>query len=123
MRDLLKMFTETLGDQAGAAALKTAVERALSEVTGGARAKPSRPRSKRAAKPAAKAAATSAAPKAAPAAKPGKKKGKKKRKSKAKAGPPTPGRLRQMEAMREYWRKKKTESEGGKKAASAGATA
>ena len=33
MRDLLKRFTETLGDEAGAAALKTAVERARSEGT------------------------------------------------------------------------------------------
>lgn len=111
MRDLLSMFTETLGDQSGAAALKTAVERALSEVTGAARAKPSKPRSKPAAKSAAKPAAKPTTPKPATAAKGGKKK----RKKKAKAGPPSPGRLRQMEAMREYWRKKRAEGETGKK--------
>jgi hypothetical protein len=110
MRDLLNMFTETLGDQAGAAALKTAVERALSEVTGAARAKPSKPRSKPATKPAAK----PTTPKPGPAAKGAKKK---KRRKKAKAGPPSPGRLRQMEAMKEYWRKKK--AEGAKKPADA----
>jgi hypothetical protein len=127
MRDLLKMFTETLGDEAGAAALKTAVERALSEVTGAARkgkGKPAKPRPGPAAKSAAKTAAKSPATKPEPAAKGGKKKGRKKRKKKAKAGPPSPGRLRQMEAMRAYWRKKKAEAEGGKEpAAGAGATA
>lgn len=116
MRDLLSMFTETLGDQAGAAALKTAVERALSEVTGAARAKPSKPRSKPAAKSAAKPAAKPTTPKPGPAAKRAKKK---KRKKKATSGPPSPGRLRQMEAMKEYWRRKRAEAEEAKEPADA----
>jgi hypothetical protein len=53
MKDLLSMLRETLGDEAGAAALKTAVERPLSEVTGAARkgkGQPARPQPKPAAK-------------------------------------------------------------------------
>ncbi|MGE0229553.1 MAG: hypothetical protein AB7U23_13705 [Dehalococcoidia bacterium] len=122
MRDLLKMFTETLGDEAGAAALKTAVERALSEVTGAARAGKGQP-AKRRTKAAAKSAATPAAKPTTPKPGPAAKGAKKKRKKKAKAGPPSPGRIRQMEAMREYWRKKRAEAEAGKKPAGVEATA
>ncbi len=101
MRDLLSMFTETLGDEAGAAALKTAVERALSEVTGAA-SKRTGPPPKFSPKPVAKPAARKSAP--APQG----------RKKKAKPGPPSPGRLRQIAAMKEYWRKQKAGSEAKK---------
>ena len=111
MRDLLNMFTETLGEDAGAAALKTAVERALADVAG-LHAKRAGRASARTRKPTAKARATPAPQSAAPA----KKSAAKKRKKKAKAGPPSPGRLRQMEAMKEYWRKKRAEADAKEKA-------
>ena len=43
LRDLLAMFTATLGEEAGAAALKTAVQRAYSDVTEAAPRRGGRP--------------------------------------------------------------------------------
>jgi hypothetical protein len=113
MRDLFAMFKETLGDEAGAAALKTAVERALSDVTGRG--------SRRAAPPpkaTPKPTARTPAPQLPQAPKSGKRKGGKK-----KAAPAllTPGRQRQIDAMKEWWRKKKAEA-GAQEKPARGAT-
>lgn len=115
MRALLSMFRETLGDQAGAAALKTAVERALSDVTGGSRAKAPGPKAgakRRVGRPPKAKAAPAKAVGPAPAAK-----GKKGKKKQAKAGPPSAGRLRQIAAMKAYWRKRKAQQAAGQEAA------
>jgi hypothetical protein len=102
MRDLFAMFKETLGDEAGAAALKTAVERALSDVTGEGNRRAGPP-PKSTPKPAAK----TLAPQLSQAPNWGKKKGKKEKTAPA---PLTPGRQRQIAAMKEWWRKQKAQA-------------
>ena len=108
IQDVLTMLAEALGDEGGAKAMRTAIDRIVAEVTGSTSKRVGRP-------PKARVAAIRPAP-AAPKAS-----GATTRKPKRQGGTQAAGRLRQIAAMKAYWKKRKAERQHAAFRAEAGA--